>query len=313
MKKVELGQTGLMVSNVSLGSMRIGTKSKDEAKEAIQTALDSGINFFDHADIYGKELGAAEKYFGEVFKELDVNREDVIFQSKVGIRGPFDNGINVEYYDFSKQHLLSTVDDMLQRLQTDYLDVLLLHRNDALFESEEVAEAFDELHSSGKVKYFGVSNHTPTQIELLKKHVNQELVANQLQFSAAHTEMLNFGFNLNRKNDEAINRDNGLLDYSRLHDMTVQPWSPVRGKNGVFFNDPDYQELNDTLKKVGSNHGIDYEATAIAWLLRHPAKMQVILGTMTPERIKNYASASDVTLTREEWYEIYRKAGNNLP
>lgn len=313
MKKVELGNTGVMVPNISLGSMRIGTRSKNEAKEAIQTALDSGINFFDHADIYGKELGAAEKYFGNVFKELNVNREEVIFQSKVGIRGSYDNGINVEYYDFSKKHLLGTVDDMLQRLQTDYLDVLLLHRNDALFEPEEVAETFDELHSSGKVKYFGVSNHTSTQIELLKKFVKQDLVANQLQFSAAHSGMIDFGLNVNRKNDASISRDNGLLDYSRLHDMTVQPWSPVRGNGGVFLNDPNYQELNDTLKEVGANHEIDHEATAIAWLLRHPAKVQVILGTMTPERIKNYAKASDVTLTREEWYEIYRKAGNNLP
>lgn len=313
MKKVELGNTGIMVPNISLGCMRIGSRSKEEAKTAIQTALDSGMNFFDHADIYGKELGAAEKYFGEVFKELDVHREEVILQSKVGIRGSYDNGINVEYYDFSKEHLLGTVDDMLKRLQTDYLDVLLLHRNDALFEPEEVAEAFDKLHSSGKVKHFGVSNHTSSQIELLKKHVKQELVANQLQFSAAHSGMIDFGFNVNRKSDEAINRDSGLLDYSRLHDMTVQPWSPVRGAGGVFLNNPDYQELNDVLKKVGANHGIDHEAAAIAWLLRHPAKMQVILGTMTPERIKNYANASDVTLTREEWYEIYRKAGNKLP
>jgi len=311
MNNVELRNSGLMVPNVSLGFMRIQDRSKDEAKEVIQTALDVGINFFDHADIYGNELGAAEKYFGEVFNTLDVNREDIILQSKVGIRGTADG--QGTYYDFSKEHLLNTVDDALQRLQTDYLDVLLLHRNDALFEPEEVAEAFDELESSGKVKHFGVSNHTSSQIELLKKYLNQDLVANQLQFSAAHTGLVDFGLNFNRKNDEAIDRDNGLLDYLRLHEITVQPWSPIRGANGVLFNDPEYQELNDALKEVGANHGIDHEATAIAWLLRHPAKMQVILGTMTPERIKNYASASDVTLTRKEWYEIYRKAGNNLP
>jgi len=311
MKKVELGNSGLMVPNVSLGFMRIQDRSKEEAKKVIQTAFDAGINFFDHADIYGNELGAAEKYFGEVFSTLDISREDIILQSKVGIRGTGDN--EGTYYDFSKEHLLSTVDDMLERLQTDYLDVLLLHRNDALFEPEEVAEAFEELEASGKVKHFGVSNHTSSQIELLKKYLKQDLIANQLQFSAAHTGLVDFGLNFNRKNDEAIDRDNGLLDYLRLHDITVQPWSPIRGENGVIFNDPNYQELNDTLKEVGANHGIDKEATAIAWLLRHPAKMQVILGTMTPERIKNYASASDVTLTREEWYEIYRKAGNNLP
>lgn len=313
MDKIELGNSGLMVPNVSLGAMRIENRSKEEAKKVLQTALDLGINFFDHADIYGKELGSAEKYFGEIFNEMDVNREDVILQSKVGIRGTYNNGIKVEYYDFSKKHLINTVDDMLKRLQTDYLDVLLLHRNDALFLPEEVAEVFDELESTGKVKHFGVSNHTSLQIELLKKYVKQDLVANQIQFSPAHTGLVDFGLNFNRKNNESINRDDGLLDYLRLHDMAVQSWSPVRGANGVLFNDPQYQELTETLKEVGANHGIDQEAAAIAWILRHPAKMQVILGTMTPERIKNYASASDVTLTREEWYEIYRKAGNKLP
>lgn len=313
MKKIELGNTGLKVPNISLGFMRVEDRSKEEVKEIIQTALDLGINFFDHADIYGKELGSAEKYFGEVFSEMDIKRQDVILQSKVGIRGPFENGIDVEYYDFSKEHLLNTVDDTLERLQTDYLDVLLLHRNDALFLPEEVAEVFDELERKGKVKHFGVSNHTPLQIELLKTHVNQDLVANQVQFSAAHSNMVGAGFNVNRTNNESVMRDSGILDYSRLHDMTIQPWSPVRGPNSVFFDDPDFDDLNKVLKEIGGNHGINKEATAIAWLLRHPAKMQVILGTMTPERIKNYASASEITLTREEWYEIYRKAGNYLP
>lgn len=313
MKKIELGNSGLMVPNVSLGCMRIESRSKQEATNVIETALDLGINFFDHADIYGNELGGAEKYFGELFKASGVKREEIILQSKVGIREHYNNGNHVKYYDFSKEHLLNSVDDILQRLQTDYLDVLLLHRNDALFEPEEVAEAFDQLESSGKVKHFGVSNHTPYQIDLLKKYANQELVANQLQFSAAHSGMVDFGLNLNRKNDAAIDRDNGLLDYLRLHDMTVQPWSPVRGANGVFLNDPAYQTLNDTLKEVGANHGIDQEAAAIAWILRHPAKMQVILGTMTPERIKNYASASEVKLSREEWYAIYHAAGNDIP
>lgn len=313
MKKVELGKSGLMVPNISLGCMRIESKSKEEAKEVIQTALDLGINFFDHADIYGKELGSAEKYFGEAFKELGVKREDVILQSKVGIRGPFSNGIKVEYYDFSKEHLLNTVDDTLRRLQTDYLDVLLLHRNDALFEPEEVAEVFDKLKLSGKVKHFGVSNHTPFQIDLLKKYVKQDLVANQVQFSAAHSLMVDTGLNVNRKNEEAVNRDYGILDYARIHDMTVQPWSPVHGENGVIFNNSNYQELNDTLKEIGAKYGVDHEAASIAWLLRHPAKIQVILGTMTPERIKNYAKATEIKLTRKEWYEIYRKAGNVLP
>lgn len=313
MKKVELGQTGIMVPNIALGFMRIESRTKEVAKKVIETAVGLGVNYFDHADIYGNELGSAEKYFGDIFKELNINREDVIIQSKVGIRGPFNNGIDVEFYDFSKEHILSTVDSTLQRLQTDYLDVLLLHRNDALFDPEEVAEAFEKLQRAGKVKHFGVSNHTPYQIELLKSYLNQELVANQLEFSAAHTNMIDFGLNVNRDNVESIDRDQGLLDYSRLTKMTVQTWSPVNGVNGVFFDDPSYRSLNNVFEEVGKNHGINKEAAAIAWILRHPAKMQVILGTMTPERIINYASASDVKLSREEWYEVYRKAGNNLP
>ena len=312
-KQIELGKSGLKVPNIALGCMRIESRPKEVAKRTIQTAFDLGINFFDHADIYGKELGGSEKHFGQVFSELSINREDIILQSKVGIRGPFNNGIKGEFYDLSKDHIMTTVENSLRNLQTDYLDVLLLHRNDTLFEPEEVAEAFDALYSSGKVKHFGVSNHTPTQIELLKKFLGQELVANQLQFSAAHTGMIDFGLNVNRRNQESIDRDHGLLDYSRLHDMTIQPWSPVQGANGVFLNDPEYQALNDVLTEIGAKYNVDSEVMAITWILRHPANMQVILGTMTPERIQNYAKASDITITREEWYEIYRRAGNTLP
>lgn len=313
MKKIELGKSGLMVPNVSLGVMRIESRSKADAKRTIQTAYDLGIDFFDHADIYGKTLGGSERHFGEAFSELDISRDNVILQSKVGIRGPFNNGIKGEFYDFSKEHIIQTVENSLVNLQTDYLDSLLLHRNDTLFEPEEVAAAFDELKTSGKVRHFGVSNHTPFQIELLKKYLNQDLVTNQLQFSAAHTGLVDFGFNVNRKNRESFDHDHGLLDYSRLHDMTIQTWSPIRGDNGVFLTDPEYQTLNDTLTEIGAGYGVDKDAMAIAWILRHPANMQVILGTMTPERIENYAKASDVQITREEWYQIYRAAGNTLP
>lgn len=314
MQQIELGKSGLLVPNISLGCMRLESLQKEDAKRLVSTAFELGINFFDHADIYGTTLGGAEKYFGEIFSELEIKREDVLLQSKVGIRGPFyDGGIKVEYYDFSKKHIISTVNQTLNNLQTDYLDSLLLHRNDALFEPEEVAEAFDELYTSGKVRNFGVSNHTPYQIDLLKSYVKQDLVANQLEFSVAHSGMVNFGLNVNRKNSESIDRDNGLIDYSRLKGMTIQTWSPVNGVNGVFLTDPAYKNLNDTLKEVGANHNINHEAAAIAWILRHPAKMQVILGTMNEARLKNYAQASNVEFTREEWYEIYRQAGNNLP
>ncbi|MFO8068735.1 MAG: aldo/keto reductase [Alkalibacterium sp.] len=303
MKKIKLGQSDLKVSEIALGCMRMDKLNIEDAAKVIETAYNEGINFYDHADIYGK--GESEKRFSEALKKTSIKREDILLQSKVGIRSGF--------YDFSKEHIISSVENILDRLDTDYLDVLLLHRPDALVDPEEVAEAFDELYSSGKVKHFGVSNHSPLQIELLKKYIKQDLIANQLQFSVMHTGMVDAGVNVNTKNENSIDHDRAILDYSRLNDMTVQPWSPVHGEKGVFLNNPEYQEVNDKLTEVGEKYGLDNEAMAIAWLLRHPAEMQVILGTMTPKRIKNYSKASGVTITREEWYSIYRAAGNIVP
>lgn len=303
LKKIKLGRSDLNVSEIALGCMRMDKLNLDDAAEVIETAYNEGINFYDHADIYGK--GESEKRFSESLKKTSIKREDILLQSKAGIRSGF--------YDFSKNHIIKTVEESLDRLDTDYLDVLLLHRPDALVEPEEVAEAFDHLHSTGKVKYFGVSNHSPLQIDLLKKFVNQELITNQLQYSVMHTGMVDAGIHVNTKNALSLDHDRAILDYSRVNDMTVQPWSPVHGEKGVFLNNPEYKEVNDKLTEIGEKYGIDNEAMAIAWLLRHPAKMQVILGTMTPERIKNYSKASGVTITREEWYSIYRAAGNRVP
>lgn len=303
MKRVKLGSTGIQVPNVSLGCMRMNSLEVKDAAHVVDTALKSGIDFFDHADIYGK--GESERIFSKALKEAGVKREDLLLQSKTGIRKGF--------YDFSKEYIVSAVEGILERLDTDYLDVLLLHRPDALVEPEEVAEAFDFLHTSGKVRQFGVSNHNPTQMELLKKFIDQELVANQLQMSVMHTGMVDAGVNVNRKEAGSLDHDGGILDYARLHDVTIQPWSPVRGDNGVFLNDPSLPEVNQTLQEVGERYGTDHEVAAIAWLLRHPAKMQVILGSMTPERIEKYAKASEIEITREEWYSIYTSAGNDLP
>lgn len=303
MKRVKLGSTGIQVPNVSLGCMRMNSLEVKDAAHVVDTALKSGIDFFDHADIYGK--GESERIFSKALKEAGVKREDLLLQSKTGIRKGF--------YDFSKEYIVSAVEGILERLDTDYLDVLLLHRPDALVEPEEVAEAFDFLHTSGKVRQFGVSNHNPTQMELLKKFIDQELVANQLQMSVMHTGMVDAGVNVNRKEAGSLDHDGGIFDYARLHDVTIQPWSPVRGDNGVFLNDPSLPEVNQTLQEVGERYGTDREVAAIAWLLRHPAKMQVILGSMTPERIEKYAKASEIEITREEWYSIYTSAGNDLP
>jgi predicted oxidoreductase len=302
-KKIKLGRSDLSVSEIALGCMRMDKLDVKEAAEVIETAYDEGVNFYDHADIYGK--GESEQRFSEALKKTSIKRDDILLQSKAGIRSGF--------FDFSKEHIISTVEGSLKRLDTDYLDVLLLHRPDALVEPEEVAEAFNQLHSAGKVKHFGVSNHSPLQIELLKKYVDQELIANQLQFSVMHTGMVDAGIHVNTKNENSIDHDRAILDYSRINDMTIQPWSPVHADKGVFLNNPEYQEVNDKLTEIGKKYDVDNEAMAIAWILRHPAEMQVILGTMTPERIRNYSKASGVMMTREEWYSIYRAAGNIVP
>lgn len=303
MNTIELGKTGMQVSEIALGCMRMDKLSKSEATAVLEASNEAGINFFDHADIYGK--GESEKRFAEAFKDTSFKREDIILQSKAGIRSGF--------FDFSKEHLMASVDGILKRLETDYIDVLLLHRPDALVEPEEVAEVFDQLHAAGKVKQFGVSNHSPYQIELLKKYVNQDIVANQLQLSVMHSGMIDSGILVNTKHEGSIDHDRAILDYCRLHDITIQPWSPVQGSKGVFLNHPDYEEINETLKSLSDKYDTNHEALSIAWLLRHPAQMQVILGTMTPERIRNYASASGIEMSREDWYTIYRGAGNLVP
>lgn len=305
MKKIQLGTSDLKVSNIALGCMRINALSKEEAATMVQTALEVGVNFFDHADIYGG--GKSEEIFAEAIRTNGTNREDIILQSKVGIR----NGS----FDFSKEYILESVDGILQRLNTDYLDALLLHRPDALVEPEEVAEAFTALKDSGKVRHFGVSNQNPLQIELLKKYVEQDLIANQLQFSVMHTGMIDAGLNVNMQHDPAVDKDGSILDYSRLNDMTIQAWSPFMFGffEGVFIDHEKFPELNQKLQEIADRYEVDKSAIAVAWILRHPAKIQTIVGTMNPERLRNISKASHIELTRKEWYEIYIAAGNKLP
>jgi len=228
-------------------------------------------------------------------------------QSKCGIRKGF--------FDFSKEHILSSVDGILKRLKTEYLDILLLHRPDALVEPEEVAEAFDILEKSGKVRHFGVSNQNPMQISLLQKYIKQKIIINQLQLSIAHANMISAGFNVNLENNSAINRDGGILDYCRLNEITIQPWSPfLYGYfEGVFLDNDKFPQLNKVIDRIALEKGVKNTAIAIAWILRHPAKMQPIVGTTNHKRLKDICKASEVVLTREEWYEIYRAAGNVLP
>jgi predicted oxidoreductase len=305
MKTIHIAGTDLDVSEISLGCMRISRMTNPEISTLIHTALDEGVTFFDHADIYGG--GQSEAKFAEA---LDINprlRETMHIQSKCGIR----QGM----FDFSKAHILEAVDGSLKRLRTDYLDVLLLHRPDALVEPEEVAEAFTILKDSGKVRYFGVSNQNPMQIELLTKFVKQKIVFNQLQLSITNTGMIDAGINVNMENPPSIDHDGSILDYCRLKEITIQPWSPFQYGffEGVFLDNDKFPALNLVINEIAAVKGVANTAIAIAWLLRHPAKMQPIVGTTNPQRLKDICKASDITLSRQEWYEIYLAAGNKLP
>ncbi|WP_127497248.1 aldo/keto reductase [Paenibacillus glycanilyticus] len=306
MRTIKLGSTALEVPVVAVGCMRINSLDKAGAERFVQTALEQGANFFDHADIYG--AGTCEEIFAEAIHMNDSVRENIILQSKCGIKP----GV---MFDFSKEHILASTDAILKRLKTDYLDILLLHRPDALVEPDEVAEAFDRLESSGKVRHFGVSNQNPMQIELLKKSVKQPIVANQLQLSITNANMISNGINVNMENNSAINRDGSILDYCRLHDITVQPWSPFQYGffEGVFLGNDKFPELNKAIDAIAGKYDVSNTTIAIAWLLRHPANMQPVIGSMNIERLKDCVKAADITLTREEWYEIYRAAGNILP
>lgn len=304
MKKISVGGV-LQASEISLGCMRITELSKKDAEKLINTALEEGIDFFDHADIYAG--GKSEELFAEAIDMRPAIREKFIIQTKCGIRQG--------YFDFSKEHILEAVDGSLKRLRTEYIDVLLLHRPDALMEPEEVAEAFSILQSSGKVRNFGVSNQNPMQIELLKKYVKQKLIINQLQLSIMHTGMIDAGINVNMNVPGSFDRDGSILDYCRLNDITIQPWSPFQYGffEGVFLNNDKFPELNKKIDELAEAKGVTNTAIAIAWLLRHPAKMQPIVGTTNAARLKDICKASEVQLTREEWYEIYKAAGNKLP
>lgn len=306
MKQIMLGNTGMNAPAVVVGCMRLAQKSCGEMQRFIHTAVDMGAHYFDHADIYGG--GQSEKIFGEAMaKDPSIKREALFLQSKCGIRKGF--------FDFSREYILSSVDGILQRLQTEYLDVLLLHRPDALMEPEEVAAAFEQLHKSGKVRHFGVSNHNPMQVELLKKYVAQPLIINQLQFSIPVSNMVAAGLEVNMTTAGSFNRDGSVLDYSRLNDITIQAWSPFQMENwqGCFIDSDKFPELNREMQLLAEQFGVSKTTIATAWILRHPAGMQVVSGTASEQRLKEIVDAEKVLLTREEWYRLYLAAGHILP
>ena len=304
MKKIKIANK-FEASAVSLGCMRMASLDDKKVDAIMDTALGYDIDFFDHADIYGG--GRSEELFGAYLKRNSGVRDKIKIQTKCAIHDG--------QFDFSKEHILKSVDGSLSRLGVDYVDVLLLHRPDTLMEPIEVAEAFDELEKSGKVKHFGVSNQNMMQMELLKTAVKQPLIVNQLQFSVTEAGMVTSGMNVNMKNAESVMHDGSFLEYSRIKGITIQAWSPFQYgfMVGNFVDNEDFPELNKKLAEVGEKYGLSKTGVAAAWILRHPANMQLIAGTMNPMHLKEICEASDVTLTRSEWYEIYRAAGHMLP
>lgn len=317
MKTVKIGNTDWEVSNIALGIMRMGTLEVSKAVDALEAAHDAGINFIDSADIYGNDpklgRGSSEIHFGEAFVQSSLSRSDFFIQSKVGLFANADNKIT--RYDSAKKHILSAVDGILSRMKIDYLDSLLIHRPDPLMEPEEVAAAFDELQVAGKVRHFGVSNFNPQQIELLQSVCDQRLLIDQLQFGLKYTGMIDFGLHTNMTDEGSVNHDGGLLDYLRLKKMTVQTWSPFQYGTfaGIFINNEKFPKLNEELAKLAAKYHVSKNAIAVAWILKHPAKMQVLIGTMNPEHIQDSVAGSDVILTNQEWYDLYLAAGNTLP
>jgi predicted oxidoreductase len=310
MKTFTLPGTDIEVPNVVLGLMRIQEKSDEEVRTLVRTARDAGIAFLDHADVYGTGMHGCERRFAEALKLTPSERAEYVIQSKVGIvkEGP--------YFDFSYERIVESVNGSLEALGTDYLDILLLHRPDALVEPEDVARAFDELSSAGKVRAFGVSNHTPRQIDLLRRYVTQPIVANQLQLSITHAPIIAQGVAANMQAlDQSIVRDDGIIDYCRLNDITIQAWSPFQAGffDGPFLGSDRYPELNESIDRLADKYSVPAEAIAVAWITRHPARMQVVLGTTTPERVAAAALGSDIPLTRGEWYELFRAAGYKVP
>ncbi len=304
MKSIKMGGV-LPSSAVALGCMRMSGLSEKQVDRIMDCALENGVNYFDHADIYGG--GNSERLFGDYLKRHPGVREQILIQSKCSIHDG--------QYDFSKEHILKSVDGILSRLGVEYLDALLLHRPDTLMEPEEVAEAFDTLQNAGKVRHFGVSNHNAMQIELLKTAVRQPMIANQLQYSVTEAGLVTSGMNVNMKNADSVMHDGSFLEYSRIHKITIQTWSPFQYGffAGTFIDNEQFPELNRKLAEIGGKYGLSKTGAAAAWILRHPADMQLIAGTMNPDHLTDICKAADVRISHTDWYEIYRAAGHCLP
>lgn len=317
MKSIAIGNTNMHASAIALGIMRMNQKTPAEAAKVLTAAKENGINYIDSADIYGD--GKSEKTFAAAMKEAGLHRDDFYIQSKAGIildkERSHDGLVFGKRYDFSKDHLIKAVDGILERMHIDYLDSFLLHRPDPLMQVDEVAAALDELQTSGKVRHFGVSNFNPEQVSMLQEAVSQRLIINQLQFGLMHTGAIDAGLHVNMQDEDSVFHDGGMLEYSRRKHMTVQAWSPFQFGmfGGVFVDNPKFPKLNAEMQKAADAHGVTKNAIATAWILRHPAKIQVVLGTMNPQHLAESAAGADIELGKQEWYDLYLAGGHILP
>ncbi len=306
MKMIRIGKNMEKDPAVVVGMMRFSSLNKEEAEHYVMHAVERGANYFDHADIY--DAGACEALFGEVLKQHASLREQLVIQSKCGI-------VPGKMYDLSREHIVASVDASLKRLHTEYLDYLILHRPDALMDPEEIAYTMDYLVKQGKVAKFGVSNMNPMQLELLLRYVRQPISINQLQLSLPHSNMIAAGLENNMTSEGAINRDGYVLDYCRVHNITVQAWSPFQyGQiEGCFIDNPKFEALNEVMAALAKRYDTSKTAIAAAWIFRHPANMQLVAGTTKEDRLDEIIAASRLKLKREEWYALYMAAGHILP
>ena len=291
--------------NLGLGCMRLGKLTTEEAEKLISFALDNGITFVDHADIYGSRK--CETLFGEVLKRNPNFRKQMIIQSKCGIcKG---------YYDLSKEYIIKQVEESIRLLNCEYLDILLLHRPDALVDYDEVNEAFNYLYDKGLVKEFGVSNMNPIQIELYNKKLDHKIKYNQVQFSLIHSHMISESLFVNMSEVESAMRSGTLIEYSMLKDISLQAWSPLMASwdDGTFIDNPKYEQLNKKLEEVASKYNVTKNCIAISWILRHPANILSIVCTTSIVQLNGMIKAIHIKLTREEWYGLYLSSNHILP
>ncbi len=298
---------------LALGCMRIADKPLAENERLVRLALDMGVNTFDHADIYGG--GACEQIYGKILANDKGLRKRMVLQTKCGIRGG--------RYDLSYDHIIESVNGSLRRLNTDYIDILLLHRPDTLMRPEQIAKAFDELEKSGKVRAFGVSNFSAAQIDYLQSALDVKLQVNQLQMSAAYCPIIDSGINANVVG--SCDRAAGILEYCRKNDITIQTYGTMQCSftddngyvyTGAFLTEhakKKYFALNFMLEGLAQKYGTTPEAVATAWILHHPAGMQAVIGTTLDKHLKLYAGCCEVPLTDYDWYKIYESAGHNIP